>query len=212
MSQKYIGISPYDEDEQFEFVGRTEETWALYDRISRNDYTVYYAASGEGKSSLIKAGLLPILRRRDYFPVYIVFEDKELRDISMISKVVLTRIKSEIERRKASYEEIVWEQSDWSKSYFSKEQSQMFEKSLWWKLRNYCFKKKNGTELKPLLIFDQFEEVFTKANYVWTDAFFGWLEEISTDYVPESLSTVNTLGSEIPTQKNFKALFSFRTE
>ena len=55
MSQKYIGISPYDEDEQFEFVGRTEETWALYDRISRNDYTVYYAASGEGKSSLIKA-------------------------------------------------------------------------------------------------------------------------------------------------------------
>lgn len=212
MSQKYIGISPYDEDEQFEFVGRTEETWALYDRISRNDYTVYYAASGEGKSSLIKAGLLPILRRRDYFPVYIVFEDKELRDISMISKVVLTRIKSEIEKRKASYEEIVWEQSDWSKSYFSKEQSQMFEKSLWWKLRNYCFKKKNGTELKPLLIFDQFEEVFTKANYVWTDAFFGWLEEISTDYVPESLSTVNTLGSEIPTQKNFKALFSFRTE
>ena len=73
------------------------------------------------------------------------------------------------------------------------------------------FQEKNGTELKPLLIFDQFEEVFTKANYVWTDAFFGWLEEISTDYVPESLSTVNTLGSEIPTQKNFKALFSFKS-
>ncbi len=78
MKQKYIGIIPYDENGGFEFAGRSEETWALYDRIARNDYTVYYAASGEGKSSLIRAGLLPILRRRNYFPVYIVFEDKEL--------------------------------------------------------------------------------------------------------------------------------------
>lgn len=75
MEQKYLGITPYDEDANFEFAGRNEETWALYDRIIRNDYTVYYAASGEGKSSLIRAGLLPILRRRNYFPVYIVSKE-----------------------------------------------------------------------------------------------------------------------------------------
>ena len=70
MEQKYLGITPYDEEGLFEFAGRTDETWALYDRINRNDYTVYYAASGEGKSSLIRAGLLPVLRRRDYFSIY----------------------------------------------------------------------------------------------------------------------------------------------
>ena len=70
MEQKYIGITPYDENSGFEFAGRSEETWALYDRIARNDYTVYYAASGEGKSSLIRAGLLPILRRRLFSCIY----------------------------------------------------------------------------------------------------------------------------------------------
>ena len=64
--------------------------------------------------------------------------------------------------------------------------------------------------MRPLLIFDQFEEVFTKANYEWTNRFFTWLEEISTDYVPNSLLEV--IRAEIPVQKNFKALFSFRTE
>ena len=40
MEQKYLGITPYDEEGFFEFAGRTDETWALYDRINRNDYTV----------------------------------------------------------------------------------------------------------------------------------------------------------------------------
>lgn len=187
INKKYKGIIPYDENEEFEFVGRTEETWALYDRISRNDYTVYYAASGEGKSSLIKAGLLPILRRRDYFPIYIIFEDKELRDLSSIGKVIEKRILIEIDKRKSSYNEISYVQSEWSKRFFSPQESETLSDNLWWKMRNFCFKRSNGTELTPLFIFDQFEEVFTKANYEWTDAFFRWLEEISTDSVPESL-------------------------
>ena len=33
MEQKYLGITPYDEDGNFEFAGRNEETWALFDRI-----------------------------------------------------------------------------------------------------------------------------------------------------------------------------------
>lgn len=214
INKKYKGIIPYDENEEFEFVGRTEETWALYDRISRNDYTVYYAASGEGKSSLIKAGLLPILRRRDYFPIYIIFEDKELRDLSSIGKVIEKRILIEIDKRKSSYNEISYVQSEWSKRFFSPQESETLSDNLWWKMRNFCFKRSNGTELTPLFIFDQFEEVFTKANYEWTDAFFRWLEEISTDSVPESLMGVIDSFDKavIPTQKKYKALFSFRTE
>lgn len=204
MEQKYIGIIPYDENNGFEFAGRSEETWALYDRIVRNDYTVYYAASGEGKSSLIRAGLLPILRKRNYFPVYIVFEDKELGDIESIGNVIDSRIEIEEERHNVTYE-----QSECSKSFFSAEESKKLSGNQWWRLRNYCFKRE-GTELKPLFIFDQFEEVFTKANYEWTNRFFTWLEEISTDYVPNSLRKVTK--GEIPVQKNFKALFSFRTE
>lgn len=204
MEQKYIGIIPYDENSDFEFAGRTEETWTLYDRIVRNDYTVYYAASGEGKSSLIRAGLLPILRRRNYFPVYIVFEDNELGNIDSIKDVITNRIKIEEKKHEISYE-----QSEWSRANFNPEQSEELSHNLWWRLRNYCFKRED-TEMTPLFIFDQFEEVFTKANYEWTNRFFSWLEEITVDYVPNSLRKV--LRREIPLQKNFKALFSFRTE
>lgn len=204
MEHKYIGIIPYDENSDFEFAGRTEETWSLYDRIARNDYTVYYAATGEGKSSLIRAGLLPILRRRNYFPVYIVFEDKELGDIDSIGDVINIRIGIEEKKHNVSYE-----QSGWSKSFFTPKQSEELSNNLWWKLRNYCFKQE-GREMKPLFIFDQFEEVFTKANYEWTNRFFSWLEEISMDYVPNSLR--DKIRGEIPVQKDFKALFSFRTE
>lgn len=207
MSQKYLGITPYDENSGSVFAGRNEETWALYDRIIRNEYTVYYAASGEGKSSLIRAGLLPILRRRDFFPIYIVFEDKELEDLCSIESVIDSRIEVEEKKHKVTYE-----QSLWSKSRFDQAVSEKLKNNVWWRLRNYCFKR-GDTELRPLFIFDQFEEVFTKANYDWTNQFFSWLEKISTDYIPESLrEIVNSYGIDMPTQKNYKALFSFRTE
>lgn len=214
MEQKYLGITPYSEDGKFEFAGRSDETWALYERIIRNDYTVYYAASGEGKSSLIRAGLFPILRRRDYFPVYIVFDDTEFNDVSSFDDVINKRITIAIEnqRKNNKHNNFDYEQSKWSKNRFDPFQSDVLKQNLWWKLRNYCFKQ-DDIELKPLLVFDQFEEVFTKANYDWTNHFFSWLEEISTDCVPNSIiQQINLWGIDIPTQKNFKALFSFRTE
>ena len=208
MEQKYLGIFPYYEDSNYEFAGRSEETWALYDRVIRNEYTVYYAASGEGKSSLIRAGLIPILRRRDFFPIYIVFKDEEFNNISSIENFITNRIENVI----GETLNVTYEQSAWSKSCFDQETSKQLKSNIWWKLRNYCFKR-GDAELKTFFIFDQFEEVFSKANYDWTDKFFNWLEEVSTDYLPESLrEIVNSRDIDVPTQKNFKALFSFRTE
>lgn len=207
MVQKYIGITPYDENCDYKFTGRSEETWSLYERIIRNDYTVYYATSGEGKSSLIRAGLVPILRRRDFFPVYIVFEEKELENLGDIEQFIVNRINIEAEKNNVTYE-----QSELSKSRFNPETSSRLKDSMWWRLRNYCFKR-GEVELKPLYIFDQFEEIFTKASYDATDSFFSWLERISTDYIPDTLSELaSTLETGIPTQKTFKALFSFRSE
>ena len=158
MESKYLGITPYEEEQQFDFVGREDETWALYDRISRNDYTVYYAASGEGKSSLIRAGLLPILRRREYYPIYIVLNDNEIKDKSLIADIIDKRINDEENKWRNTYEEISYVLSEKSKSYLEKEKIEkdaveVLSGNLWWKLRNYCFKRRNGTEFTPLFIF-----------------------------------------------------------
>ena len=215
IDNKFLGPNPYDENGIFKFMGREDETISLFERIVRNDYTVYYAASGEGKSSLLKAGLFPILRRRYFFPVYIVFKETDFCN-NDIASVVFEKIDNACSEASGKYGiEYKYEQSDRPACYYKElkpEQISVLTDSAWWKFRNYCFKQ-GDKEIKPLFVFDQFEEVFTKVDYEWTKRFFSWLEEISTDYVPESLRKQSeTWDIDIPTQKNFKALFSLRTE
>ena len=226
MQNKYMGILPYNEGEKNIFVGREDETKQLYDRIIRNDYTVYYAASGEGKSSLIKAGLLPILRRRHYFPIYIVFNENEFsqQEDGVIGNIVHKHIESEIAKYNEGVEtdskKVELRHSAW---YEEKIQNvgvvDFLEKNDWWKIRDLRIVQRTSEdehiELIPLFIFDQFEEVFTKTSVNWTNKFFEWLEFVSIDGVPMEL--YDELGKcqldeEIPARKKFKALFSFRTE
>ena len=226
MENKYMGILPYNEGERNIFVGREDETKQLYDRIIRNDYTVYYAASGEGKSSLIKAGLLPILRRRHYFPIYIVFNENEFsqQEDGVIGNIVHKHIESEIAKYNEGVEtdskKVELRHSAW---YEEKIQNvgvvDFLEKNDWWKIRDLRIVQHTSEdehiELIPLFIFDQFEEVFTKTSVNWANKFFEWLEFVSIDGVPMEL--YDELGKcqldeEIPARKKFKALFSFRTE
>lgn len=226
MENKFMGILPYNEGENNIFVGREDETKQLYDRIIRNDYTVYYAASGEGKSSLIKAGLLPILRRNHYFPIYIVFNENEFsqQEDCRIGDIVQKHIESEVtkynEGIEKENEKVGIRHSDW---YEEKIQNvgivDFLVKNDWWKIRNLRIVQKTSEdeyiELTPLFIFDQFEEVFTKTSVNWTNKFFEWLEFVSIDGVPMELYDELVrcqLDEEIPTRKKFKALFSFRTE
>ena len=226
MENKYMGILPYNEGERNIFVGREDETKQLYDRIIRNDYTVYYAASGEGKSSLIKAGLLPILRRKNYFPIYIVFNENEFsqQEDGVIGNIVHKHIESEIAKYNEGVEtdskKVELRHSAW---YEEKIQNvgvvDFLEKNDWWKIRDLRIVQHTSEdehiELIPLFIFDQFEEVFTKTSVNWANKFFEWLEFVSIDGVPMEL--YDELGKcqldeEIPARKKFKALFSFRTE
>lgn len=64
---KTIGTSPYPglraftEDESALFFGRTPEIHALLDILSNNRFLAVIGASGSGKSSLVRAGVLPKL-------------------------------------------------------------------------------------------------------------------------------------------------------
>ncbi|KYC43198.1 hypothetical protein WA1_13965 [Scytonema hofmannii PCC 7110] len=62
----YRGLKPFDERHSHFFFGRKELIEELCDRISKSDQqlTVVLGASGSGKSSLVKAGLIPLLRNK----------------------------------------------------------------------------------------------------------------------------------------------------
>lgn len=218
-----MGILPYNEEEKNIFVGRENETEELYGRIVRNEYTVYYAASGEGKSSLIKAGLLPILREKNYFPIYIVFtEDDFVQQNDSVGNIIHRHIVAAIDRYNEKVgkkdEKVEFKHSLWfEKNKQNIGNTDFLEKNDWWKIRDFRIvqRKSEEKEFIPLLVFDQFEEVFTKTSVKWTDRFFEWLEIISIDGVPMELSAILekcNLVEDIPICKNFKTLFSFRTE
>lgn len=60
----YPGPRPFGLDDRHVFFGREAETLELVSLVMANALVVLYAASGAGKSSLIRAGLIPELRKR----------------------------------------------------------------------------------------------------------------------------------------------------
>jgi hypothetical protein len=63
-SNPYRGLEPYEEQHESLFFGRKAFVDLLEQRVSNQPVTVVVGASGSGKSSAVKAGLLPRLRKQ----------------------------------------------------------------------------------------------------------------------------------------------------
>ncbi|GAA6620336.1 caspase family protein [Scytonema sp. NUACC26] len=61
----YRGLQSFDEEHSHLFFGRQALTEQLYQHICQQPLTVVLGASGTGKSSLVKAGSIPYLRKLD---------------------------------------------------------------------------------------------------------------------------------------------------
>jgi AAA+ ATPase superfamily predicted ATPase len=68
------GLDSFEESAADYFHGREEEGDNLLFLVAENPVTVFFGKSGLGKTSLLKAGLFPRLRERQYLPVYIRLE------------------------------------------------------------------------------------------------------------------------------------------
>jgi WD40 repeat protein len=58
----YRGLEPFDEGHADVFFGREDDTRRLCERLSGSRFVAVLGASGSGKSSIVKAGLIPALR------------------------------------------------------------------------------------------------------------------------------------------------------
>ena len=63
IEQPYPGLRPFDLGDAHLFFGREQHTQELLDRLSRNRFLAVVGTSGSGKSSLVRAGLMPALYR-----------------------------------------------------------------------------------------------------------------------------------------------------
>jgi formylglycine-generating enzyme required for sulfatase activity len=60
-AQPFVGLRPFDRTDSLIFFGREQQTAALLQRLYHSHFVAVVGASGAGKSSLVRAGLIPKL-------------------------------------------------------------------------------------------------------------------------------------------------------
>jgi len=70
-SFRFPGLRSFEETEANLFKGREREKRALFDLIAVERSVVLFAKSGAGKTSLLKAGIVPMFAGLPYQPVFI---------------------------------------------------------------------------------------------------------------------------------------------
>ena len=137
----WLGLVSFTEETRAFFFGRDQEVAELARRVQRKLLTVLFGKSGLGKTSILRAGLVPGLREHGYCPVYvrIAYERDTPEPAEQIKDAI---------RRAASAS------GEWTQARVS-----AAGESLWEFLhhRDDVLRDAAGTTLIPLLIFDQFE-------------------------------------------------------
>ncbi|MFC4870301.1 FHA domain-containing protein [Negadavirga shengliensis] len=134
----YLGLWPFDEKDSGFFFGRHKQIESLFGQVKRQNLTVLYGRSGYGKTSLLKAGLFPLLRENGFFPVYYRL-NFEKTDTSILSQFK-SSVESQIKNKKYAATPSLGALTLWE--YFHR------------------LKLKKPYQ-EPVLVLDQFEEIFT---------------------------------------------------
>jgi len=184
----YRGPFSYKEGDEDIFYGRNSEVDELISCISKNQLTILYGASGTGKTSLIHAKLLPSLKRQYFHPIYlrINFNSKIEEPLSYVKRRIVEELR-------------IW---DTSLPGFEDNQSLID-----YAAKNVIFK---GL-IKPVLFFDQFEELFTlgpKSNQLHIQRFMFEIAELIELRLPDTLKTIDYINNI----SSFKVVFSLRQD
>jgi hypothetical protein len=186
LKNPYKGPFPFISEDEDRFFGRKKETAEIVRMIDSCQLTVLFGNSGTGKTSLIQAKLLPQLRREYFHPIYIRI-NFESADPLLVTK---GRIMEELKK---------WEPG---LSDFGENQSLI------------DFAANNGIHrglVKPVLFFDQFEELFTlgpKNDPMLISRFMRQLADLIELRLPDELKQRDKYNNLV----NFKVVFSLRQD
>jgi hypothetical protein len=139
---------PFTEATQAYFHGRDAEAAELLRRVRRERLTILFGQSGLGKTSLLSAGLFPRLRASDFLPVYVRLDwtIEQISPVAQIKQALAENLAEHVvEGRAPGPDETLW-------AYFHVKETEF------WNRRNRL--------ITPVLVFDQFEEIFTLGHGV----------------------------------------------
>jgi hypothetical protein len=213
----FKGPSSYEDGDKF--YGREIEIKELSSLIKNELLTLLFSRSGTGKSSLIKAGLFPYLKIDfEFFPIYIHLNDAAVKASSAhtLCDFVIKRCEEEIEKQFDGKENFKINVSANRKS------DSLFEFIHNTEIIETDSDSSTEYKIKPVLFFDQLEEIFTNPFHKKELQFL--LHEIRClvenevpEYLREEMISENDQYNKIRSalknkQKNFRVFFSFREE
>lgn len=141
---RYPGARPFAADQQHLFFGRERAVRELYNRLQLEQLVVLYSKSGLGKSSLINAGLLPRIQKEGRWqPITIRFNawtEGKTETPAQIARDLILRD---------------FDQPTFLPKIFPD------DRSLWYAAKTRQLNTPDSAGKGLLLVFDQFEELFT---------------------------------------------------
>ena len=168
-ASRYPGIRSFERNEQDLFFGRQRETQALFEAVKVKPLTVLFSQSGIGKTSLLNAGLSPLLEQNGFLPIVIRLQDTSISPIETVQKVL------------AEYLDEAKLRAFGQQPY-----------SLWEYVRACAFGQSTVPDSEqpvptvPVLLFDQFEELFTH-DAARREALTLALAELINERLPEEV-------------------------
>ena len=169
LQNPWPGLLQYQEADKDFFRGRQREADELLRLVNRARLAVLFGLSGLGKSSLLQAGLFPRLRREEnILPIYIRLDFKAERPDfrgQVVQHLLAEASASGVEVPSQSGFEVAGSATLW----------ECFHRA------DAGFWDKKNRPVTPLLVFDQFEEIFTlgRTNPAVSQAVESFLDELS---------------------------------
>jgi tetratricopeptide (TPR) repeat protein len=142
----WLGLRSFTEETQGYFFGRSAELQDFFERVLHKPLTVLFGQSGLGKTSLIQAGLIPKLRQADLLPVRIRLRYEE--DAGSPGQQMIDALRAELQL--AGLDDLAT--------------ACAAPTNLWLLLHDAEFgfiNEEGAPVVRPVFIFDQFEEIFT---------------------------------------------------
>jgi hypothetical protein len=137
------GLESFTENDCEYFYGRNDETADLFRLVKRDTLTVLFGSSGLGKTSLLKAGLFPKLIGAEFLPIYLRLTHSDAPE--PLADQVRRGLEALIDAHHVDAPKP--RESEALSAYFHRKDVDF------WGTKNRL--------LIPVLVFDQFEEIFT---------------------------------------------------
>lgn len=143
----WLGLSSYEEsmvsgeNARYKFCGRSKAINEIFYKIENNTITTLYGKSGIGKTSILQAGLFPKLKANGYFPIIIRLSTED--DEKSYAQTIVEHL----------YKSIGGQEDKELNESYSDSSSNTF-------LRNLLSEIGCSAEVYPIIVLDQFEELF----------------------------------------------------